>query len=102
LAAAIAAQGNPAWAAHLWGAAEALREAIGTPLPPVERVPYHWAVAAARTQLGEQAFATAWAEGRALSPEQALPHQEKFILVNTQKEVHQATPTGDAVKGERT
>src|SRR5260370_9370737 len=45
LAAAVAAQGNHSWAAHLWGAAEALREAIGTPLPPVERVPYDRAVA---------------------------------------------------------
>jgi len=72
LAAAIAAQGNHTWAAHLWGAAEALREAIGAPLPPVERASYNRAVAAARTQLGEQAFAAAWAEGRTMSPEQAL------------------------------
>lgn len=72
LAAAVAAQGNHSWAAHLWGAAEALREAIGAPLPPVERVPYDRAVAAARTQLGEQAFAAAWVGGRTLSLEQAL------------------------------
>jgi predicted ATPase/class 3 adenylate cyclase/DNA-binding CsgD family transcriptional regulator len=72
LAAAVAAQGNHAWAAHLWGAAETLREAIGVPLPPIERVPYHRAVAAARTQLGEQAFAAAWVEGRTMSLEQAL------------------------------
>ena len=58
LAAAVATQGNHAWAAHLWGAAEALREAIGVPLPPIERAPYNRAVAAARTQLGETAFAT--------------------------------------------
>jgi predicted ATPase/class 3 adenylate cyclase/DNA-binding CsgD family transcriptional regulator len=72
LAAAVAAQGNHAWAAQLWGAAEALRETLGTPLPPVDRASYHGAVAAARTQLGEQAFAVAWAQGRTLSPEQAL------------------------------
>jgi predicted ATPase/class 3 adenylate cyclase/DNA-binding CsgD family transcriptional regulator len=75
LAATVAARGNHAWAAHLWGAAEALREAIGEPLPPVERAPYHQAVAAVRTQFGEQAFATAWAEGRTMSPEQALATQ---------------------------
>jgi predicted ATPase/class 3 adenylate cyclase/DNA-binding CsgD family transcriptional regulator len=80
LAAAVAAQGNQVWAAHLWGAAEALREAIGMPIPPVERVPYHRAVAAARAQLGEQAFAAAWVGGRTLSPEQALatPGQVAF------------------------
>jgi len=72
LAAAVAAQGSHAWAARLWGAAEALREAIGAPLPPVERAPYHRAVASTRAQLGEQAFAAAWAEGRTMSPEQAL------------------------------
>ena len=72
LAAAIAAQGNHTWAAHLWGAAEALREAIGAPLPPVESASYNRAVAAARTQLAEQAFAAVWAEGRTISPEQAL------------------------------
>jgi predicted ATPase/class 3 adenylate cyclase/DNA-binding CsgD family transcriptional regulator len=72
LAAAVAAQGNHVWAAHLWGAAEALREAIGTPLPPVDRAPYHRAVEASRTHLGAQAFASAWAQGRTFSPEQAL------------------------------
>jgi predicted ATPase/class 3 adenylate cyclase/DNA-binding CsgD family transcriptional regulator len=72
LAAEVAAGGNYAWAAHLWGAAEALREAIGAPLPPVERVSYDRAIAATRTQLGGQTFAAAWAEGRTISPEQAL------------------------------
>jgi predicted ATPase/class 3 adenylate cyclase/DNA-binding CsgD family transcriptional regulator len=72
LAAAVAAQGKPVWAAHLWGAAEALREALGAPLPPVDCASYQRAVEAARTQLGEQAFARAWAQGRTLSPEQAL------------------------------
>src|SRR5438045_7851824 len=63
LAAAVAAQGNHAWAAHLWGAAETLRETIGAPLPPVERTSYQRAVASSRSQLGEHAFARAWAEG---------------------------------------
>jgi DNA-binding CsgD family transcriptional regulator len=75
LAATVAAQGNHVWAAHLWGAAEARREAMGTPLPPIERVPYHQAVASSQTQLGEQAFATAWAEGRTMTPEQVLTAQ---------------------------
>jgi hypothetical protein len=72
LAAAVAAQGNPVWAAQLWGAAQTLRETSGAPLPPVERVPYQRALEALRTRLGEQAFATAWAQGRTLSLEQAL------------------------------
>src|SRR5207248_2739765 len=66
------AQGEPLWAARLWGAAEALREVLGTPLPPVACADYERAVAAARTTSGERAFAVAWAEGRGMSPEQAL------------------------------
>lgn len=60
------------WAARLWGAAGALREALGTPLPPVARADYERAVAAARTTSGERAFAVAWAQGRSMTPEQAL------------------------------
>ena len=66
------AQGASAWAARLWGTAAALREAIGTPLPPVERADYECSVASARVQLGEKAFAVAWAEGRTMTPEQAF------------------------------
>ncbi len=60
------------WAAQLWGAAESLREAINDPIPPVERATYERSVAAARDQIGEKAFAAAWAEGRAMSPEHVL------------------------------
>jgi predicted ATPase/class 3 adenylate cyclase/DNA-binding CsgD family transcriptional regulator len=59
-------------AARLLGAAEGLREAIGAPVPPDERADYEKTVAATRTRLGEKAFATAWAEGRTMTVEQAL------------------------------
>jgi predicted ATPase/serine/threonine protein kinase/DNA-binding CsgD family transcriptional regulator len=71
-----AVQGQPAWAARLWGAAEALRQHIVAPLPPIYRADYERSVAAARNQLGEKAFATAWAEGRGMIPEQVLAAQE--------------------------
>jgi DNA-binding NarL/FixJ family response regulator len=93
LASAVAAQGNHAWAAHLWGAAEALREAIGTPLPPVEHVLYQRAVAAARTQLGEHAFATAWAEGRTMPPEQALVAPGQVALSTPTQGEQLSSPT---------
>ena len=67
-----AEQGELAWAARLWGAARALREAIGTSLPTAYRAEYEQAVIAARTQLGEQAFASAMAEGSTLTGEQAV------------------------------
>ncbi len=94
VAAAVAAQGNPAWAAHLWGAAEAQREMTGAPLPPIERAPYNRAVTAARTWLGEQAFATAWAQGRAMELQQALssPEREALPASNQEEEAFSPTP----------
>jgi predicted ATPase/DNA-binding CsgD family transcriptional regulator len=71
----VAVQGDPAWAVQLWGAVEALHEAMGTPIPPVYRADYDRSVAAARTQLGEKAFAAAWAEGRTMTPGQAFAAQ---------------------------
>ena len=76
LANTAAAQGKGVWAAHLWGAAECLRERSGVPLWPIERVHYEPAVAAVRIQLGEQAFAIAWAEGRTMTLEQVLAASE--------------------------
>ncbi len=76
LAALEAGRGAPRQAARLWGAAEALREAIGAPMHPVNRASYEQAIALARAKLGEQTFRAAWAEGRGISPEQALATQE--------------------------
>jgi predicted ATPase/class 3 adenylate cyclase len=72
----VATQGKYAWAARLWGTAEYLRERCGYPLPPFDRVDYEPAVAAARTFLGEQAFAAEWAEGRTMTFEQVLTAPE--------------------------
>jgi tetratricopeptide (TPR) repeat protein len=72
LAALQTSMGTPEAAARLWGAAEALREAIGAPMYPVDHAEYAPLIAAARAQLGETAFAAAWTEGRSMTPEQAL------------------------------
>ncbi len=72
LAAVAAEQGELVWATHLWGAAEALREAIGTPIPPVYRLGHERAVAKVRAQVSNDTFAKAWAEGRTMTPEQAM------------------------------
>lgn len=72
LARLFAVQGQPAWAARLWGEAEMLRERMGISLLPVERNGYEQAVVAARARLGEKAFASTWAEGRATTAEQVL------------------------------
>ena len=72
LARLVVVQGELAWAAQLWGAAEVLREIHEMPLPLDKQASYEQAVAAARTQLGEEDFTCAWAEGRAMTPEQVL------------------------------
>ena len=54
------------------GPAGALRAAIGAPLPPRDRTLHERDIAAVRARLGEAAFAAAWAEGRAMPPEQAV------------------------------
>jgi predicted ATPase/DNA-binding SARP family transcriptional activator len=59
-------------AARLFGAAEGLRDALGAPLPRADRTEDGLSVAAVRAALGEEAFAAAWAAGRAMSLEQAI------------------------------
>ena len=63
---------NRVLAVRLWGAAERLREEIGSPLAPAEQEEHERAVPAARQALGEEAFDAAWAEGRAMTMEQAI------------------------------
>jgi tetratricopeptide (TPR) repeat protein len=68
----LAAPGDPESAGRLWGAAESLRESLGLPLPPNERPEYDRHRAIVREALGEEAFATAWAAGRAMTLEEAI------------------------------
>jgi transcriptional regulator with XRE-family HTH domain len=75
-----AAQGDARRAARLYGGAEVLREVIRNPLAPFDRTEYDRYVAAARAQLDEAAFAAAWAEGRALLPDQAVAEAEQALL----------------------
>jgi predicted ATPase/DNA-binding CsgD family transcriptional regulator len=71
----VAAQQKLAWAAQLWGTAEAIRDASGIPIPPVELADYERSVSAARVHLGEKTFAAAWAQGRFMTLQQALTAQ---------------------------
>jgi DNA-binding CsgD family transcriptional regulator len=81
----VARQGEAVWAARLWGAAQSLREASHPrdPLPlilPDEHTDETQWVTTARTHLGEQAWALALAEGRMMTPEQALAAQGQPLL----------------------
>jgi predicted ATPase/DNA-binding CsgD family transcriptional regulator/DNA-binding XRE family transcriptional regulator len=86
----VAKQGKSVWAARLWGAVASLL-GTGKPHPPLllpfertsaERADYERMVNAVRTQLGEKAFAKAWAEGYKTTPEQALAMQEQPVLLD--------------------
>jgi non-specific serine/threonine protein kinase len=71
-AASAGSQGQPARSARLWGAAEALREAVGTVFSPVERSVYIPYIVASRAQLDEMTWEAAWNEGKAMTLEAAV------------------------------
>jgi hypothetical protein len=56
------------------GAAEALRESLGVPLPPSERALRDSYAAAARSRLGEETWEGAQVEGRAMPLEEAVDY----------------------------
>jgi hypothetical protein len=68
----VSMQGDYGRATRLFGAAEAQRETFGAPMPPAARTEHDRKVAAARAQLSEEAFVAAYAEGRAMTMEQAV------------------------------
>ncbi|HEY8285168.1 MAG TPA: tetratricopeptide repeat protein, partial [Chloroflexota bacterium] len=72
LARIAAAQGRPHRAAGLFGAAEALRETIGAPLPPNELAAYESAVAGVRATLGDLVWEHYRKAGSTLLLEQVL------------------------------
>src|SRR3990172_3124651 len=63
---------HPRRAATLFGAAEALREAIGIPVAPADRGTYDRTVAVVRTRLGAAPCEEVWAAGRATSMDDAV------------------------------
>jgi DNA-binding CsgD family transcriptional regulator len=77
----VAGQGEPIWATRLLGAAEALREAMEAPVPPIEHSEYERQIAALRAELGVTRFRAARAEGHSMTPQQAFSEQG-FVLKN--------------------
>jgi non-specific serine/threonine protein kinase len=74
IAGAYVAQGEAARAARLLGAAEAIREMINTPIPRTWRADQERDKAAALAALSKADFSLAWAEGRAMTPEQSMAY----------------------------
>ena len=58
--------------ARLFGAAEAMRETMGTPIPPIQRRDYEDKASELRAGMGDAEFKKIWTEGRAMTMEQAI------------------------------
>ncbi|MGI8554157.1 MAG: LuxR C-terminal-related transcriptional regulator [Dehalococcoidia bacterium] len=67
-------EGDAERAARLFGAEEMVRETYAIPLPPNLGAAYQRSLAAVRTTAGSEAFAAAWAAGRALSLDEAITY----------------------------
>jgi predicted ATPase/DNA-binding CsgD family transcriptional regulator len=74
LATAISMRGDHERAARMFGTAAAAREAAGISMVPSVLEDYDRGVAAARAGLGGTAFDAAWAEGKTMTPEQAIDY----------------------------
>ena len=72
LAAVACARGHYEHAARMLGAADALRDLLGYRPLAAEQSDHDRCVATARVGLGDAAFATAWSEGRTMTPEQVI------------------------------
>ncbi|MBI3461405.1 tetratricopeptide repeat protein [Candidatus Acetothermia bacterium] len=73
-------QGQLERAARLFGAATAVRETIGAPVPPCDHEDYERDIAAVRAGLGDTKFAKAWEGGRAMTLEQAIKFALEYLL----------------------
>jgi hypothetical protein len=77
LAALAAEAGGHREAARLFGAAEAIRLRIGAVRFKIYDAGYEASVASLRDTLGENGFDSAWAEGAALSTEEAIAYAQR-------------------------
>src|SRR5204862_1422625 len=72
MAGVAAARRLPEHSARLFGVAEALFDALGIVVEPVDRAEYDRNLAIARAQLDKATFASAWAAGQGLTIDQAV------------------------------
>jgi predicted ATPase/DNA-binding CsgD family transcriptional regulator len=87
----VARRGACAWAAQLWGAAETLGGAVRSSrsfdlftlfTALGEHAAYEQMKTTVQAELGEQAFAATWAQGRAMTPEQAIAARGQPIMLD--------------------
>jgi hypothetical protein len=74
LAGVAAGQGRTEEAARLFGAAEVIRHTMGVPRWPANEALYQRHVSLTGQVLGEELFARAWEEGRAMTIEEVIAY----------------------------
>ncbi len=84
LACVAASRQQPVRAARLWGAMEGMEEACGVHITPIAlaQMDYKGRLAVARSQLDEEAWSVAWAQGKAM----ALEHAVEYALSEEREE----------------
>jgi hypothetical protein len=74
---------EPRGAARLWGAFQALSEEIGhAAAHPLDAAAHEESIASARAALGEEAFDQAWAEGAAMTLDDALAYARSLVPIS--------------------
>ena len=103
-----ACRGQPVGAARLWGASEAVHEAFDIELSPMARsfTRYEDNLSAARSQLDEAMFEEAWAEGKAVTIEEAIEYavsegESASPSVFTPEQAQAAEPMGNLTRREQ-
>ena len=104
LAAVAVAASEPRRATALLGAAQALRDATGTPTPPVTRAERDAALASARAVLSADEFAIEWDRGRGCRPSRrprtsprSDPRPPRRTRMSSPRPTHAAYP-GDSAR----
>jgi predicted ATPase/DNA-binding CsgD family transcriptional regulator len=86
-------EGHATRAARLWGAADAVREALGAPLTAGDRRIHERQQAAIRVRLGQERWHTAWSAGRALQLHEVLAEAVEELAPSRVAEAGKASPT---------
>jgi predicted ATPase len=74
-----ASEKAPTQAAQFFGAAEGLREQLGTKLFPIELEEYHQYLTLAQAQLDSEDWQSAWKQGKAMSLEKIIEQAEEQL-----------------------
>jgi predicted ATPase/DNA-binding CsgD family transcriptional regulator len=96
IAAAVLARSDPELAVEVLSASDALREQLGTPIPPVETPDRDAAVAQLARKLGSAKFQSAWSDGRHRSLDSIVDRTVEAI--DGLEGVGAAAPAGGALE----